>query len=100
MQLLSVSTTMSKRPIWSVPVPACADYNAVFLPCLLQKGVGVAADDEVHAPGRVQLAGMPSVLLKADMGEQDREINVDAAVGVADLAHLHHCGFCIHKGGR
>ena len=58
----------------------------------------MAADDEVHAPGRVQLAGKPSVLLKADMGEQDREINVDAAVGVADLAHLHHCGFCIHKG--
>ena len=24
MQLLSVSTMMSKRPIWSVPVPACA----------------------------------------------------------------------------
>ena len=65
---------------------------------LLQKGVGVAADDEVHTPGRVQLAGKPSVLLKADMGEQDRKINVDAVVGVADLAHLHRCGCRIYKG--
>ena len=80
------------------PGPGLCNYNAVFFPCLFQKGVGMPADDEVHTPGRVQLAGKPPILFKADVSEQDRKINVDAVVGVADLAHLHRCGCRIYKG--
>ena len=74
------------------------DDHAVFLGGTVQKGVAVPADDQVHPPGRVQLAGQVFVLLKADVGQQHGKINVDAVVGVADLAHLGGSGGGVHKG--
>ena len=41
-----------------------------------------------------------AVLLKADVGQQHGEINVDAVVGVADLAHLGGSGGGVHKGAH
>ena len=56
------------------------------------------ADDQVHSPRRVQLARQMAVLLKADVGQQHGKINIDAVVGVADLAHLGGSGGGVHKG--
>ena len=39
-----------------------------------------------------------AVLLKADVGQQHGKINIDAVVGVADLAHLGGSGGGVHKG--
>ena len=77
----------------------CNDH-AVFLHLVFQVGVAVPADDQVHPPGRVQLAGQMAVLLKADMGQQHGKINVDAVVGVADFAHLGGSGGGVHKGAH
>ena len=56
------------------------------------------ADDQVHSPRRVQLARQMFVLLKADVGQQHGKVDVDAVVGVADLAHLGSGGSGVHKG--
>ena len=74
--------------------------HAVFLHCVLWQGVAVPADDQVHSPRRVQLAGQMAVLLKADVGQQHGKINIDAVVGVADLAHLGSGGSGVHKGAH
>ena len=42
--------------------------------------------------------GQMAVLLKADVGQQHGKINVDAVVGVADLAYLGGSGGGVHKG--
>ena len=72
--------------------------DAVFLNGVLHQSVAVPADDQIHSPRRVQLAGQMAVLLKADMGQQHGKINVDAVVGVADLAYLGGSGGGVHKG--
>ena len=72
--------------------------HAVFLHRVLRQGVAVPADDQVHPPRRVQLAGQMVILLKADVGQQHGKINIDAVVGVADLAHLGGSGGGVHKG--
>ena len=65
---------------------------------MLRQGVAVPADDQVHSPRRVQLARQMFVLLKADVGQQHGKVDVDAVVGVADLAHLGSGGSGVHKG--
>ena len=60
--------------------------------------MAVPADDQIHSPRRVQLARKMAVLLKADVGQQHGKINIDAVVGVADLAHLGGSGGGVHKG--
>ena len=50
--------------------------------------MAVSADDDVHAPVGVKQRGELLVLLKADVGEQHGEVDVDGVVGVADVAHL------------
>ena len=72
--------------------------HAVFLHRVLRQGVAVPADDQIHSPRRVQLARQMAVLLKADVGQQHGKIDVDAVVGVADLAHLGGSGGGVHKG--
>lgn len=72
--------------------------HAVFLHRVLRQGVAVPADDQIHSPRRVQLARQMAVLLKADVGQQHGKINIDAVVGVADLAHLGSGGSGVHKG--
>ena len=72
--------------------------HAVFLHRVLRQGVAVPADDQVHSPRRVQLARQMFVLLKADVGQQHGKVDVDAVVGVADLAHLGSGGSGVHKG--
>ena len=72
--------------------------HAVFLNRVLRQGVAVPADDQVHPPRRVQLARQMLILLKADVGQQHGKIDVDAVVGVADLAHLGGSGGGVHKG--
>ena len=47
--------------------------DAVFLNGVLHQSVAVSADDQVHSPCRVQLAGQMAVLLKADVGQQHGE---------------------------
>ena len=74
------------------------DDHAVFLHRVLRQGVAVPADDQVHSPRRVQLARQMFVLLKADVGQQHGKVDVDAVVGVADLAHLGGSGGGVHKG--
>ena len=74
------------------------DDHAVFLHRVLRQGVAVPTDDQIHSPGRVQLAGQMAVLLKADVGQQHGKVDVDAVVGVADLAHLGGSGGGVHKG--
>ena len=58
----------------------------------------MAADDQVHPPRRVQLARQMAILLKADVGQQHAKVDVDAVVGVADLAHLGSGSSGVHKG--
>ena len=60
--------------------------------------MAVAANDDVHAPVRVQHRRQLLVLLKADVGQQHGEINVDGVVGVADVAHLPGRLPDVHKG--
>ena len=72
--------------------------DAVFLNGVLHQSVAVSTDDQVHSPRRVQLMGQMAVLLKADVGQQHGKINVDAVVGVADLAHLGGSCGGVHKG--
>ena len=74
------------------------DINIVDLEGLLQLRVAVAANDDVHAPVRVQHRRQLLVLLKADVGQQHGEINVDSVVGVADVAHLPGRLPDVHKG--
>ena len=74
------------------------DVDVIDLEGLLQLRVAVAANDNVHAPVRVQHRRQLLVLLKADVGQQHGEINVDGVVGVADVAHLPGRLPDVHKG--
>ena len=59
-------------------------HNAGFL----QIGMGVSADDNIHAPSGIQQGSQLLILLKADMGQQHRQIHILRPVGIADPAHL------------
>ena len=59
-------------------------HNAGFL----QIGMGMSADDDVHAPSGIQQGCKLLILLKADMGQQHRQIHILCPVSVADPAHL------------
>ena len=74
------------------------DIDVVDLEGLLQPRVAVAADDQIHAPCGIQHCRQSLVLLKADVGEQHGEVDVDGVVGVADVAHLPGRLADVHKG--
>ena len=64
------------------------DGNTVHNAGFLQIGMGVSADDDVHAPSGIQQGSQLLILLKADMGQQHRQIHILCPVSVADPAHL------------
>ena len=64
------------------------DRDPVHLRGLGQERVRVSADDHVDAPRGVQQSSQFLVLLKADVGEQDRKIDIQRIVRVADAADL------------
>ena len=64
------------------------DRNAGYFAGLLQIGVAVSADDQVHSAARVKLGRQLLVLLKSDMGEEDGQIDIRRPVGIGDLFHL------------
>ena len=64
------------------------DGDAVDDGRLRQEGVGMSADDDVHAPFGLQQGCQFLIFLEADVGQQDGEVDIDRVVGVADAADL------------
>ena len=64
------------------------DVDVIDLRRRLRKCMAVAADDNVHAPVRVQHLGELFILLEADMREEHGEVDIDGIVRVTDVADL------------
>ena len=56
------------------------------------------ADDDIHAPVRIQNGGELFVLLKANVREQHGKVNVNGVVGIADIPDLAGCFADVYKG--
>ena len=50
--------------------------------------MGVAADDDVHAPGGIQRGCEFLVFFKADMGQQHGQVDIRVPMRVTNLADL------------
>ena len=48
----------------------------------------MAADDDIHAERGIELCREELILLKTDVGEENRAVDVDRVVGIADALHL------------
>ena len=59
--------------------------------------MGVSADYDIDAPGRVYQLSQFLVLFESDVGQQDGEIYIETVVGIADLFYLRGCVFYSYK---
>ena len=85
---VSSSTTMSKRPIWFVPVPACA-MSTPFTCSGWSSMVCECPPMIMSTPhAGSSMRGELLVRLEADVREQDGEVDVVVLVGVADPPDL------------
>ena len=74
------------------------DRHAVYYLRFFHQCVRVAADDQIHAPVRVQQLCQLAVCLDADVRQQDDHVRVARAVVIADDTDLFGGCFYIDKG--
>ena len=70
------------------PGPGLSDQDIIDDDRFGHKCVGVSAQNDIDAPGRIQAGGQFFVLIEADVRQKDRKVDIDPVVGVADAADL------------
>ncbi len=70
------------------PHAGLRDEDPIHLGRFLEDRVRVPAEDQVDAPLRPEETGELEVRLEADVGQEDRQVDVVVLVGVGDAPYL------------